>query len=171
MHSSRMHNTYLSGCLSCIHAPLPCRSPLACTSSPRMPPCHTCPLPCMPPAIHTPCHAYPCHNPFHSCHPPLMPPTMHIPTMHAPMPCMATAMHAHHQACPPTTMHASSATYAHPVHRQTPLKNIIFPQLLLRGGRGEGVTRHNAIILKFFNSLSLVILSFHLRTEPHLASN
>ena len=55
--------------LSCMHAP-----------------CHTCPLPCIPPTTHAPL--------------PCMPPPCTPPTMHAPLPHMPPAMHAPHHAHP-----------------------------------------------------------------------
>ena len=59
-------------------------SPAMHTPRPRMPPCHTHPLPCLPPpATHAclPCHAYPLG---HTCPPrPCTP-----PVTHAPLPCI-----------------------------------------------------------------------------------
>ena len=99
MDSSRMRTSCYSGHLSYTHAPLPC----------------------IPPAMHTPCHACPpgTHDPlphmppYHAC-----PPAMHAthvplphmpPAMHAPLPHMPPAMHAPlpHMppchTCPPAT--------------------------------------------------------------------
>ena len=62
--------------------------------------CHACPLPCMPPAIHAPCHTCPC------LHAPTIPPAIHAPTMHAlchacPLPHMPPChAHSHCHACP-----------------------------------------------------------------------
>ena len=55
--------------------------------------CHTCPLPCTPPTMHAPHHAWPpamrappaMHTPYHTC----------PPTTHAPLPCMSLC-----HACP-----------------------------------------------------------------------
>ena len=76
------------------------------------PSCHTCPLPCMSPAMYAPAtYAHlPCMPPFHTRHP-----AMHLPAMHAPLP-----------HTPPTTLlctEFSTHTY----------ENITLPQL--RGGR------------------------------------
>ena len=66
---------------------------------------YTCPLPCMPPAMHTLCHA-------------------HSPAMHAPCHTNSLAMHV--------PCHAPSSATP-PVNRiRGRCKNIIFPQLRLR---------------------------------------
>ena len=85
MHSSRMHTIRYRGRLSCqAHHPLPCILP-----------CHTCSLPCMPPAMHAPCHA---------C----------SPIMHIPLPHMPPTMHAPH--APPAT---------HPLLRRPPATQLL----------------------------------------------
>ena len=97
MHSSRMRTARsLTVSRSICHA-----CPL-CYTHPS--PCHACPPPCMPPAMHT--------HPHHAMH---APPTMHAPhacppAMHAPLPCTPPTMHAPCHACPlpctpPTAMH------------------------------------------------------------------
>ena len=74
-------------------------------------PCHACPLPCMPPAM----HPLACTTPCHTCPPlPCMPPTMQIPhhacppatyppAVHIPLPCMPSLPHITppRHACPP----------------------------------------------------------------------
>ena len=127
MHSSRMHTVRCSGRIS-YHTP------------------HTCPLPCTPPVMHTPCHACPhMHAPHHA-----------FPPLHTPLPCMPPATHAPNHTCPhhahplphmPPTMHAPHAMHAPcqacplpcmpPCHAGTVFlthasENITFPQLRLR---------------------------------------
>ena len=98
MHSNRMrtaraltdHISYCQGGMRGMHAPLTCT------------PCHACPLPRMPPAMHAPPAT---HAPHHACPLPCMPPS-HTCPCHAHPP----AMHAPHHACPPAT-HAPPAMH------------------------------------------------------------
>ena len=71
MHSSRMRTVRCCGHLSC----------------------HTCLLPCIPPVMHTPHHAHPCHIPHHTHPLPCMPPCHAHPATHAH--CHAHPHHAH----------------------------------------------------------------------------
>ena len=111
MHSSKMGIVHCSGHLSC-HKRMP-------------PPCHTCPLPCMPPAMHTPpphtppgTHMSPCHACPLPCIPPLpcmLSPPHVPPAMHDPLPRMLP---------PPTPPWTEFLTHT--------CENITFPQLLLQ---------------------------------------
>ena len=71
------------------------------------PPHHACPLPSMPPTMHAP----DMHTPCHAC-----PPTIDTSPCNAYPPVTCTPCHA----CPP------------PVDRQTPVKNITFPNFVCR---------------------------------------
>ena len=110
MHSSRMRTVHCSGRISC-HA-RPHARPLPCMPPAMHAPCHA-PLPCPPPAMHTPlpCMPLPHMSPYHAC-----PPLPHMTPCHAhPPPCMPP-----YHACPtslpcmpphpchtcPLTMHA-----------------------------------------------------------------
>ena len=92
------------------------------------PPCTSptmhAPLPYMPPAKHTPCHAHP---------PPCTPPAMHAPpATHAPLPCMSPccAQPSCH-TCPPDT---PLPYMLPPENRITDAcENITLPQLHLGG--------------------------------------
>ena len=94
MHSSRMHTTCFSGCLSYMYAPLPCTPP-ATHASLAM---HA-PLPPMPPAMHAPHHTHPL-----SC----MSPAMHAPLPHMHLwclPCMPPSPQMPHLPCMPPFAH------------------------------------------------------------------
>ena len=109
MHSSRVQTVHCSGHLSCHAAPLPC-TPL---------------LPCMPLPPHMPpvCHSHPLH---HTCpHSPHTPPSPYTPLCHA--------HHPFCHACPPSAHTPPFATHTPcPLWTDRCLKNITFPQLLLR---------------------------------------
>ena len=105
------------------HPPTHTSAPLPCMPSAIHAPCHACPLPYMPPS---PCHVCPlsCTSPAMHANQPCMPPVMHVPchacpsAMHAPLPCMPLR-----HACP-SAMHAPLPCMPPSVDRQTPVKTL-----------------------------------------------
>ena len=95
------HSICWGGCM-------PCMPPAMHTPCHKPPAIHA-PLPCMPPAMHASLlhmlpamHAPSTHPPCHTCPLPCTPPAMHV-TYQAHPHAMHTppAMHVHHHACPP----------------------------------------------------------------------
>ena len=112
IHFSRMRIVRCSGRLSCHACPLPC-----------MPPSMHTLLPHMPPAMHTPCHMPTLPHMPPGTHATHTPPATHVPPGHACQPPCTPPCNAH-----PPAMHAPA-----PVDRMTDAcENIAFPQLLLR---------------------------------------
>ena len=107
---------------ACVHTPPAMHTPLPCMPPAMHAPCHA-PLPHMPPAMHAPCHTLPptMHGPL-PCKPPAMPPLPHTPppTTHAPPPtrCSQWTDGTH-----PTWMH--SCLVLHLLSISTKLRHLV----------------------------------------------
>ena len=92
---------------------------------PRTPPCHACS-----PATHAPCHACPL---------PHMPPAMHASS---PCPCMPPVMHLPGHTCPPPNMHTPPPAMHTPLWTEFLIhtcENITLPQLVAGGNKVTSV--------------------------------
>ena len=121
-----MRTARCSGRLSCHACPLlPCMSPRHAPF--HISPCHTCPLPCMPPTTHAPHHA-PCHAHLHHACPPAMHPLPNMPPPHMP-----PATHAPPPCMPPLRCTCPGHVWP-PMDRMTDMcKNTTFPQTFAGG--------------------------------------
>ena len=84
----------------------------ACPPATHTPPCHTCPLPCMPPAMHAPRHICPT---CHAC----------PPATHATLPCMPPCHISPCHGCPPKTPLPVGQNSPHTLLKYLPCPNFV----------------------------------------------